>query len=85
MQPVTMYTGPFCPYCTMAKKLLNALGVTEITEIRVDRSPDDFAQMQQLSGQRSVPQIFIGETHVGGFTDLYSLQQQGKLESLLNP
>lgn len=85
MQTVTMYTGAFCPYCTMAKKLLAAAGVTEIKEIRVDQNPADFAEMQQLSGQRSIPQIFIGDTHVGGFTDLYRLQQQGELNDLLNP
>lgn len=85
MQPVTMYTGAFCPYCSMAKKLLASVGVTEIKEIRVDKNPADFAQMQQLSGQRSIPQIFIGDTHVGGFTDLYRLQQQGELTGLLNP
>ena len=85
MQPITMYTGPSCLYCTMAKKLLASLGVSEINEIRVDRNPEDFAQMQRRTGQRSIPQIFIGDTHVGGFTDLYSLHQQGRLEALLNP
>lgn len=85
MQPVTMYTGAFCPYCTMAKRLLSAVGVAEIKEIRVDKNPADFAEMQQLSGQRSIPQIFIGDTHIGGFTDLYALQQQGRLNDLLNP
>lgn len=85
MQPVTMYTGAFCPYCTMAKKLLASVGVSEINEIRVDESPEAFAEMQQLSGRRTVPQIFIGDTHVGGFTDLHQLQQQGGLDSLLNP
>lgn len=85
MQTVTLYTGAFCPYCTMAKKLLAAVGVDDITEIRVDRDPQAFEAMQQLSGQRSIPQIFIGDTHVGGFTDLYRLQQQGGLEALLNP
>ena len=85
MQTVTMYTGAFCPYCTMAKKLLHSLSVAEINEIRVDRSPEAFAEMQQLSGQRSIPQIFIGDTHVGGFTDLYGLHREGRLDSLLNP
>ena len=85
MQPVTMYTGLYCPYCSMAKKLLATVGVTEIKEIRVDQNPADFAEMQQLSGQRSIPQIFIGDTHVGGFTDLYALHQKGELEHLLNP
>lgn len=85
MQPVTMYTGAFCPYCTMAKKLLATVGVSDIREIRVDQNPADFAEMQQRSGQRSVPQIFIGDTHVGGFTDLYRLHQQDELNDLLNP
>jgi len=69
----------------MAKKLLASLGVSEINEIRVDRNPEDFAQMQRRTGQRSIPQIFIGDTHVGGFTDWYSLHQKGRLEALLNP
>ena len=85
MQTVTMYTGAFCPYCTMAKKLLHSLGVAEINEIRVDRSPEAFAEMQQLLGQCSIPQIFIGDTHIGGFTDLYGLHREGRLDSLLNP
>lgn len=84
MQPVKMYTGPYCLYCTMAKKFLKQQGVTDIEEIRVDQNPEDFSEMQQITGQRTVPQIFIGETHVGGFTNLYSLHQQGELQSLLN-
>ncbi|MCF7521546.1 glutaredoxin 3 [Neisseria sp. ZJ106] len=84
MNPVTMYTGAFCPYCTMAKRLLAAAGVGEIQEIRVDQNPAAFDEMQQRSGQRSIPQIFIGDTHVGGFTDLYALQQRGELSVLLN-
>ena len=83
MQHVKMYTGTFCPYCTMAKQLLKQVGVDEIEEINVSRSPAGFAQMQQLTGLRSVPQIFIGETHIGGFTDLYELHQKGGLLSLL--
>lgn len=83
MQPVTMYTGPYCPYCTMAKQFLKSQGITEITEIRVDQNPADFAEMQQITGQRSVPQIFIGDTHVGGFTDLYAMHQRGELKELL--
>ncbi|MDO5070584.1 MAG: glutaredoxin 3 [Neisseria zoodegmatis] len=84
MQPVTMYTGPYCPYCTMAKQFLKSQGITEITEIRVDKNPADFAEMQQITGQRSVPQIFIGSTHVGGFTDLYAMHQRGELKALLH-
>ncbi|UOO81830.1 glutaredoxin 3 [Uruburuella testudinis] len=84
MQPVKLYSGPYCPYCTMAKQFLKSLGVTGIEEIRVDRDPAAYAEMQQITGQRSVPQIFIGTTHVGGFTDLYSLHRQGGLNELLN-
>lgn len=83
MAHIKMYTGPFCPYCTMAKHFLKQQGVTEIEEIRVDASPEAYAQMQHLTGQRSVPQIFIDETHVGGFTDLYALHQKGELAALL--
>lgn len=85
MQTVTMYTGAFCPYCTMAKKLLHfgkGFGAA------IDADFVDFGdaqRMQQLSGQRSIPQIFIGDTHVGGFTDLYGLHREGRLDSLLNP
>lgn len=83
MQPIKMYTGPYCPYCTMAKQFLKSQGITEIEEIHVDQSPEKYAEMQQITGQRSVPQIFIGNTHVGGFTDLYSLHQKGELQDLL--
>ena len=68
-----------------SKRLLQAVGVKEINEIRIDGNPEVFAEMQQLSGQRSIPQIFIGDTHVGGFTDLYGLHREGRLDSLLNP
>lgn len=84
MASIKMYTGAFCPYCMMAKQFLAQLGYTEIEEIRVDRNAEQFAQMQQLSGQRSIPQIFINDKHVGGFTDLRALHQKGELESLLN-
>ena len=67
----------------MAKQLLRQMGVDEVEEINVSRSPADFNEMQQLTGLRSVPQIFIGETHVGGFTDLYALHQKGDLLPLL--
>lgn len=68
----------------MAKQFLKQLGVTEIEEIRTDLLPDAFTEMQQITGQRTVPQIFIGNTHVGGFTDLYALHQKGGLQELLN-
>lgn len=84
MQPVTMYTGSYCPYCTMAKRLLNQLGVNEIKEIDISRDSAAFAEMQQITGQRTVPQIFIGDTHVGGFTDMQALHKKGGLVSLLN-
>ncbi len=84
MQTVTMYTGPYCPYCNMAKMLLKQVGVTEIQEISAAAQPAAFAQMCATTGTRTVPQIFIGETHVGGFTDLRALHQQGGLVPLLN-
>ena len=67
----------------MAKQFLKQLGYTDIEEIRVDKNPESYAEMQQITGQRSVPQIFIGKTHVGGFTDLYALHQRGELLPLL--
>ena len=69
MQTVTVYTGPYCPYCTMAKRLLQAVGVKEINEIRIDGNPEVFAEMQQLSGQRSVPQIFIACSRKASWTN----------------
>lgn len=84
MPQVILYTGRFCPYCTMAKRLLANLGVTEIEEIRVDTNPEAFAKMQESTGQRTIPQIFINGTHVGGYTDLAALHQQGKLRDLLD-
>lgn len=84
MAQVKMYTKLHCPYCVMAKQLLNQLGVNDIEEIRVDLSPDDLAEMQNLTQRRTVPQIFIGKTHVGGFTDMQALHQQGGLQELLN-
>lgn len=83
MQKVTLYTGPHCPYCNMAKQMLKQLGVNDITEIDVGSDREAFAQMQRDTGRRSVPQIFIGDTHVGGFTDMYALHQKGGLLSLL--
>ena len=84
MQPVTLYTGPNCPYCTMAKRLLQRVGVTEITEINSQSNPEAFDQMRSQTGTRTVPQVFIGTTHVGGFDDTYALHQKGGLIPLLN-
>lgn len=82
---ISIYTTPFCPYCTWAKRLLNGKEV-EYKEISVDRSPDQFDIMVERSGGRvTVPQIFIGDTHVGGFDDMSALDRQGKLDPLLFP
>ena len=84
MKPVKMYTSHVCPYCNMAKQLLRQKGVSEIEEILIDRDAATKAAMIELTGRRTVPQIFIGDTHVGGFDDLRALNQQGRLDSLLN-
>ena len=83
MQPITMYTTRVCPYCQMAKALLKQKGVTDINEIRVDTDAQIREQMMQRTGRRTVPQIYIGEVHVGGFDDLNALNQAGKLDALL--
>lgn len=84
MAHVKIYTGAHCPYCNMAKHFLKQLGITEIEKIRTDLQPHAFAEMQQITGQRTIPQIFIGNTHIGGFTDMYALHQKGGLQELLN-
>ena len=84
MQTVTLYSGPYCPYCTMAKQLLNQIGVTEIVEIKEKDDPEAFRAMREATGTLSVPQIFIGETHIGGFDDTYALHKKGELLPLLN-
>ena len=80
---VVMYSTGVCPYCTMAERLLKAKGVDEIEKIRIDIDPEQRALMMQKAGRRTVPQIYIGETHVGGFDDLSALDREGKLEPLL--
>ena len=75
MQQVKMYTTQVCPYCQRAKMLLKQRGVTEIEEIRVDLDPAQRERMIEITGRRTVPQIFIGETHVGGCDDLIALDQ----------
>ncbi|MES2676508.1 MAG: glutaredoxin 3 [Pseudomonadota bacterium] len=82
MARVLMYTTAICPYCVNAKKLLAQKGVTP-EEIRVDQNPQLRNEMMEKSGQRTVPQIWINEHHVGGFTDLWTLDKQGKLDELL--
>ncbi len=83
MSKVVMYVSGFCPYCTMAEKLLRARGVEEIEKIRVDLQPELRAEMMQRTGRRTVPQIYIGETNVGGYDDLAMLDRQGELSVLL--
>lgn len=83
MPIIIMYTTGVCPYCQMAKALLKQKGITEINEIRIDTDPQIRDQMMQRTGRRTVPQIYIGETHVGGFDDLNALNQAGKLDPLL--
>ena len=83
MQPVKMYTTAVCPYCIRAKQILKARGVEQIEEIRIDMKPDERSRMMEITGRRTVPQIFIGETHVGGCDDLIALDGRGGLVPLL--
>ena len=83
MSAVRMYTTQVCPYCVRAKALLKQRGVEQIEEIRVDLDPAQRDYMMQITGRRTVPQIFIGDTHVGGFDDLIALDQAGGLTPLL--
>ncbi|KQV94463.1 glutaredoxin 3 [Rhizobacter sp. Root1221] len=84
MQAVKMYTTQVCPFCIRAKSLLKARGVEAIDEVRIDLDPSQRATMMEITGRRTVPQIFIGDTHVGGCDDLVALDQQGGLLPLLN-
>jgi len=83
MQTVKMYTTAVCPYCIRAKQILKSKGVAQIEEIRIDMDPEARATMMEVTRGRTVPQIFIGETHVGGCDDLYALERAGKLDPLL--
>ena len=78
-----MYTTAYCPYCINAERLLQSRGVTEIDKIRVDLQPELRMEMMEKTGRRTVPQIYIGERHVGGFEDLRALDLAGELEPLL--
>jgi glutaredoxin 3 len=84
MQTVKMYTTAVCPYCIRAKQLLKSRGVEMIEEIRIDTDPTARAHMMEITGKRTVPQIYIGSTHVGGCDDLMALDKEGGLASLLN-
>jgi len=84
MQNVKMYTTAVCPYCIRAKQILKAKGVATIEEVRIDMDPDQRMKMMEITGRRTVPQIFIGDTHVGGCDDLIALDGRGGLVPLLN-
>ncbi|MDO9225153.1 MAG: glutaredoxin 3 [Pseudomonadota bacterium] len=83
MPHVKMYCTATCPYCTMAEKLLNKKGVTNIEKVRVDLDSAQLEDMMRITGRRTVPQIYIGDRHVGGFDDLSALDAGGELEPLL--
>ena len=78
-----MYSTAVCPYCIQAERLLTAKGVASIEKIRVDLQPEQRAAMMEKTGRRTVPQIYIGDTHVGGFDELSALDRAGGLDSLL--
>ncbi|MEY4732320.1 MAG: glutaredoxin 3 [Limnohabitans sp.] len=83
MQAVKMYTTAVCPYCIRAKQVLKAKGVEQIEEIRIDLDPAQRDHMMQITGRRTVPQIYVGDTHVGGCDDLMALDAKGGLVPLL--
>jgi glutaredoxin 3 len=83
MPRIVMYATAVCPYCVRAEQLLRKKGVTEIEKIRVDLEPERRDEMMAKTGRRSVPQIFIGDFHVGGCDDLHDLDRQGRLDPLL--
>ena len=83
MNPVRMYTTEVCPFCSRAKALLKQRGVAAIDEVRIDLDPAERERMMAITGRRTVPQIFIGETHVGGCDDLLALDRRGDLLPLL--
>ena len=84
MQPsIRMYSTAVCPYCVRAEQLLQRKGVTNLEKIRIDLDPVRRDEMMSLTGRRTVPQIFIGDYHVGGCDDLYALDREGRLDPLL--
>ncbi len=83
MPHVKMYCTATCPYCTMAEKLLAKKGVASIEKVRVDLDSAQLEEMMRITGRRTVPQIYIGDRHVGGFDDLSALDVGGELEPLL--
>ena len=83
MPPVMMYSTAMCPYCVQAERLLRAKGVADIAKVRVDLEPERRVEMMERTGRRTVPQIYIGERHVGGYDDLVALDRAGGLDPLL--
>ena len=83
MQHVKMYATSSCPYCIRAKQVLAARGVTNLELINVDANPQERVKMMEITGRRTVPQIFIGDTHVGGCDDLMALDSRGQLAGML--
>jgi glutaredoxin 3 len=83
MAPITMYSTEVCPFCVRAERLLRAKGVADIAKLRVDLEPALRVEMVRKTGRRTVPQIYIGEVHVGGYDDLVALDRAGRLEPLL--
>lgn len=83
MSKVRMYSTAVCPFCIRAEALLKARGITDIEKIRIDLDPSRRQEMMARTGRRTVPQIYIGETHVGGYDDLSALDREGKLLPLL--
>ncbi|MDR2208991.1 MAG: glutaredoxin 3 [Azoarcus sp.] len=81
---IKIYATAVCPYCLRAEQLLRARGVVEIEKIRIDLDVDRRDEMMQITGRRTVPQIFIGDYHVGGYDDLHALDSEGRLTALLN-
>jgi glutaredoxin 3 len=82
---VMMYSTAMCPYCNFAERLLRAKGVSDIAKVRVDLEPARRAEMMSKTGRRTVPQIYIGTFHVGGYEDLVALDRAGKLDPMLAP
>jgi glutaredoxin 3 len=83
MAAVMMYSTAICPFCVRAERLLQAKGVADIAKVRIDLDPTRRAEMMQKTGRRTVPQIYIGDVHVGGYDDLVVLERAGKLDPLL--
>ncbi len=83
MTPIMMYATAICPFCVQAERLLRAKGVEQISKVRIDLEPERRREMMEKTGRRTVPQIYIGSTHVGGYDDLVALDRAGKLALLL--